>query len=153
MLNELQQRVEERIKSNPALAQFKNQMLIDMTAEGLRIQIVDEQNRPMFDSGAADVKPYTREILREIAALLNEVPNRISISGHTDAKPFSSGERGYSNWELSSDRANACRRELIGGGIKVFAVWQYWQVMNSFCQKTKFLMKIFYHCLKNTFSL
>ncbi len=118
MLNELQQRVEERIKSNPALAQFKNQMLIDMTAEGLRIQIVDEQNRPMFDSGAADVKPYTREILREIAALLNEVPNRISISGHTDAKPFSSGERGYSNWELSSDRANACRRELIGGGIK-----------------------------------
>ena len=118
MLQDLQRRVEEKIKSNPSLAQFKNQMLIDMTAEGLRIQIVDEQNRPMFDSGAADLKPYTRDILREIAALLNEVPNRISLAGHTDAKPFSSGERGYSNWELSSDRANACRRELIGGGIK-----------------------------------
>ncbi len=118
MLQDLQQHLEQLVKAKPTLAQFKNQMLIDMTAEGLRIQIVDEQNRPMFDSGSADVKSYTREILREIASLLNEVPNRISIAGHTDAKPFPSGEFGYSNWELSSDRANACRRELLAGGIK-----------------------------------
>src|SRR5205814_1941131 len=73
---------------------------------------------PMFDSGSATVKDYTRDILRELAKLMNDVPNRISLSGHTDAKPYASGERAYSNWELSADRANASRRELIVGGIE-----------------------------------
>ncbi|MEP7303521.1 MAG: OmpA family protein, partial [Caldimonas sp.] len=82
-----------------------------------RIQIVDEQNRPMFDSGSAFVKPYMRELLREIGHMLTDVPNRITLEGHTDAQPFSGGERGYSNWELSSDRANASRREIVGGGL------------------------------------
>lgn len=118
MLQDLRQALEKKIETSPTMAQFKNQMLIDMTAEGLRIQIVDEKNRPMFDSGLADLKPYTKDILHEIGALLNEVPNRISLAGHTDATPFSSGDRGYSNWELSADRANASRRELIVGGIK-----------------------------------
>ncbi|MBB5019552.1 chemotaxis protein MotB [Chitinivorax tropicus] len=118
MLQDLKQRVEKLVEKKDSLKQFKNQLLIDMTAEGLRIQIVDEKNRPMFDSGSADMKSYAAEIIHEIAALLNEVPNRISLSGHTDATPFSGGDRGYSNWELSADRANASRRELIAGGIK-----------------------------------
>ena len=88
-----------------------------MTRDGLRIQIVDEQNRPMFDSGSAVVKPYMRELLREIGSVLAEVPNRLTLEGHTDATPFSGGERGYSNWELSADRANASRRELLAGGL------------------------------------
>ncbi|MEW9898470.1 flagellar motor protein MotB [Chitinivorax sp. PXF-14] len=117
MLQDLKQRVEKLVDKSETLKQFKKQLLIDMTAEGLRIQIVDEQNRPMFDSGSAELKPYTRVILREIGSLLNEVPNRISIAGHTDSTPFSGGERGYSNWELSADRGNASRRELIAGGI------------------------------------
>ncbi|MGH8636590.1 MAG: OmpA family protein, partial [Burkholderiales bacterium] len=79
---------------------------------------VDEQNRPMFAIGSATLQPYTREILHEIAKVLNEVPNRISISGHTDAHPYSGGQRSYSNWELSADRANASRRELLAGGIE-----------------------------------
>jgi chemotaxis protein MotB len=83
----------------------------------LRIQIVDDQSRPMFDSGKAEVKGYMRDILQSIGAVLSVVPNRLTIEGHTDAKPFSSGERGYSNWELSADRANASRRELIAGGL------------------------------------
>src|SRR5205814_6409631 len=83
----------------------------------LRIQIVDEQNRAMFDSGSAIVKPYMRELLREIGAVLAEVPNRLTLEGHTDAQAFGAGERGYSNWELSSDRANASRRELGAGGL------------------------------------
>ena len=90
---------------------------MEVTTEGLRIQIVDDQNRPMFDSGAAVVKPYMRELLGEIARVLNEVDSRITLTGHTDAAPFSGGERGYSNWELSADRANASRRELIAAGI------------------------------------
>ncbi|MEP7205417.1 MAG: flagellar motor protein MotB [Casimicrobiaceae bacterium] len=116
-LKQLKARVEAAIEANAALSPFKKQLRVDLTADGLRIQIVDEQNRPMFDSGKAVVKDYTREILREIATLVNSVPNRISLGGHTDAAPFAGGERGYSNWELSSDRANASRRELIAGGI------------------------------------
>jgi chemotaxis protein MotB len=88
-----------------------------MTRDGLRIQIVDELARPMFDSGSAAVKPYMRELLRAIGSVLIEVPNRLTLEGHTDAQSFSGGERGYSNWELSSDRANASRRELVAGGL------------------------------------
>ncbi|OGS90513.1 MAG: flagellar motor protein MotB [Gallionellales bacterium GWA2_60_18] len=109
--------VEKAIDSNPALQKFKNQILLDITSEGLRIQIVDEQNRPMFQLGRAELEPYTREILHAIAAVLNEVPNKVSLSGHTDAAVYSRGDKGYSNWELSADRANASRRELIAGGM------------------------------------
>jgi chemotaxis protein MotB len=116
-LKQLRARLEQAIDANPSLKQFKRQLLIDMTTEGLRIQIVDEKNRPMFDLAGAELKPYTKEILREIAHVLNDVQNRISLSGHTDAAQYSSGERGYSNWELSADRANASRRELILGGL------------------------------------
>ncbi len=116
-LEELKSRIEKAIESNPTLKQFKNQLLIDITSEGLRIQIVDEKNRPMFALASAQLQPYTKEILHEIGRTLNDVPNKISLSGHTDATPYSQGEKGYSNWELSADRANASRRELILGGM------------------------------------
>jgi len=117
MLGELKESIEKLIESNPALKQFKNQLLLDITSEGLRIQIVDEQNRPMFDTSSAEVKPYTKVILREIGKVLNAVPSKISLSGHTDAAQFGGGEKGFSNWELSANRANASRRELIAGGM------------------------------------
>ena len=89
-----------------------------MTRDGLRIQIVDEQGRPMFDSGSADRKrPYMRDLLRAIGSVLAEVPNRLTLEGHTDSAPYAGGDHGYGNWELSSDRANASRRELIDGGL------------------------------------
>jgi len=96
---------------------MKSQIRLDMTADGLRIQIVDENQRPMFASGSAVVQPYMRELLRLIGQVLSEVPNRLTLEGHTDSQPFSAGDRGYSNWELSADRANASRRELISGGL------------------------------------
>ena len=116
-LESLKKRVEDVLANNPKLAAMKSQIRLEMTRDGLRIQIVDEQNRPMFDSGSAVVKPYMRELLREIGTVLAEVPNRLTLEGHTDAQPFGAGERGYSNWELSSDRANASRRELGAGGL------------------------------------
>jgi chemotaxis protein MotB len=116
-LGELKEKIEKSIENNPGLRQYRNQLLLDITTEGLRIQIVDEQNRPMFDLSSAEVKPYMRDILREIGRSLNEVDNRISLSGHTDAKPFATGDRGIGNWELSASRANASRRELIAGGM------------------------------------
>lgn len=116
-LSVLKGRIENAIEANPTLKQFKKQLLLDITTEGLRIQIVDELNRPMFAMAKADLQPYTKEILHEIGYVLNEVPNKISLSGHTDSAPFTSGQKGYSNWELSADRANASRRELIAGGM------------------------------------
>ncbi|MCA1925511.1 MAG: flagellar motor protein MotB [Thiobacillus sp.] len=116
-LNILKQKLEAAIDTNPTLKQFKRQLLLDITAEGLRIQIVDEQNRPMFNLASAELQPYTKIILREIGAVLNDVPNRVSLSGHTDATVYANGGRGYGNWELSADRANASRRELISGGM------------------------------------
>jgi chemotaxis protein MotB len=116
-LQALKQKVENVLSASPKLAAMRSQIRLDMTLDGLRIQIVDEQNRPMFDSGSALVKPYMRELLREIGSVLAEVPNRLRLEGHTDAQPFGAGDRGYSNWELSSDRANASRRELNAGGL------------------------------------
>jgi chemotaxis protein MotB len=116
-LESLKKRVEDVIATNPKLTSMRSQIRLEMTRDGLRIQIVDESARPMFDSGSAVVKSYMRELLQGIGAVLAEVPNRLTLEGHTDAQPFSAGERGYSNWELSSDRANASRRELGAGGL------------------------------------
>ena len=116
-LNELKQNIEKLIESNSMLRQFKNQLLIDVIPEGLRIQIIDEKNRPMFDTSSAELKPYSKVILREIGKALNAVPNKVSFSGHTDAAQFGGGEKGFSNWELSANRANASRREMIAGGM------------------------------------
>jgi chemotaxis protein MotB len=115
-LKALKEKIEAKIETNPVLVKYKNQLLLDITTEGLRIQIVDEQNRPMFALAKADLQPYTKEILHEIGFVLNDVPNRIGLSGHTDSTPYMS-ETGYSNWELSADRANSSRRELIVGGM------------------------------------
>jgi chemotaxis protein MotB len=117
-LKDLKARIEAAIDASPTLRQFRKQLLMDITTEGLRIQIVDAQNRPMFASAKAELQPYTREILHEIGRVLNDMPNKLSLSGHTDATPYSTGDKGYSNWELSADRANASRRELIAGGME-----------------------------------
>ncbi|MEQ1814335.1 MAG: flagellar motor protein MotB, partial [Candidatus Nitrotoga sp.] len=116
-LKELKSGIEKVIENNINMNKFKNQILLDITSEGLRIQIVDEQNRPMFKIGSAKLESYTKEILHEIGKSLNEVPNKISLSGHTDAAAYFGKGAGYSNWELSADRANASRRELILGGM------------------------------------
>lgn len=113
----LKRQLEQVIEADLQLNRYRNQLLIDLTTEGLRIQIVDERNRPMFEMGSAVLQPYTVEILHAIGKVLNDVPNKIGLSGHTDATPYQGGSKGYSNWELSADRANASRRELILGGM------------------------------------
>jgi chemotaxis protein MotB len=106
----------QAVSKSQALEPFKDQLLLDITPEGVRIQIVDAQNRPMFDVGSARLRDYTVAILRELAPYLDSVPNRISLTGHTDIRPYPS-TNGYTNWELSADRANAARRALTGGGL------------------------------------
>jgi chemotaxis protein MotB len=116
-LQELKHTIEEKMGASDKLKAMSSQIRLDMTRDGLRIQIVDDKNRPMFASGSAVVQPYMRDLLRAIGDVLTEVPNLLTLEGHTDATPFPGGERGYSNWELSADRANASRRELMVGGL------------------------------------
>jgi len=117
-LESMKRRLDSLIASSPVLKVFQPQLLLDITTEGLRIQIVDTQNRPMFAMGRAALEPHMRAILRELAPVINDMPNRLSISGHTDAAQYALGERAYSNWELSADRANASRKELVAGGLQ-----------------------------------
>jgi chemotaxis protein MotB len=115
-LESLLEDLKKAIQTNPALAPFKDQLLLDITPEGLRIQIVDKQNRPMFDLGSARLEPYTVSILTELAKYLNTVPNHLSLTGHTDGTPYPGGS-GRTNWDLSADRANAARRALEAAGL------------------------------------
>ncbi|WP_417518414.1 flagellar motor protein MotB [Marinobacter sp.] len=116
-MQDLFQELQQRIEENETLQEFKDQLLIDITEEGLRIQIVDRSGRPMFDSGKAELKYYSQEILFELAKTLGAVDNKLSITGHTDATPFG-GRPGYTNWELSAERANTARRALVAGGVR-----------------------------------
>lgn len=111
LLQELQNKIDEE----PVLQRFKDQILLEITQDGLRIQIVDAENRPMFASGSPELRPYFEEILLALSDTIAVVPKKISIGGHTDAAPFV-GRRGYGNWELSTERANAARRTLLAAG-------------------------------------
>jgi chemotaxis protein MotB len=111
LLNELKKAIDER----ESLAKYKDQILLDVTPEGVRIQIIDHERRSMFPLGSARLEDFSSDILKELAHIVGGVPNRISISGHTDMKPYVAVN--YTNWELSADRANAARRALLAGGL------------------------------------
>lgn len=120
-MRKLQQRIQQQLdmtlSKNDALKALQNQIRMEMTPDGLRIMIIDEQNRPMFQSGGFVPLEHTRLILQQIGRELNDIDNKISISGHTDANRFPGSAAGYTNWELSADRANAARREMVAGGM------------------------------------
>ncbi|MBO9649268.1 MAG: flagellar motor protein MotB [Variovorax sp.] len=116
-LADMKKRLDDMIESSPIFKQLRSQILIDITTEGLRLQIVDSDKRPMFDLASARVVPHMRAILRELGPTLNDLPNKITLSGHTDAIVYTNGDKAYGNWELSADRANASRRELVVGGM------------------------------------
>ncbi len=124
-LEELEAQLVQEINNlDSALNLLKDQIRLEFTELGLSIQVIDRERRTMFDEGSARLHTYSEEALHALAAIIDKVPNKISIVGHTDAKPYSAGAR-YSNWELSSDRANSARRALLGGGYpesKVIAV-------------------------------
>lgn len=115
-LNALEQQLKKMIESDPNLSPFKDQIMLDINTDGLRIQIVDKQNRPMFGLAKAELEPFAKNILKAMGPLINSVPNKIKIAGHTDSLPFNPANKGYGNWELSAERANAARRELVNNG-------------------------------------
>ena len=114
---EAEQQLRQAIQDIPDIKELAENLIIDQTPEGLRIQIVDQQRRSMFPNGSADMYPYTRKLIQYVEKVIEKLPNKISITGHTDGKPYSDGAK-YTNWELSSDRANATRRALLDFGLK-----------------------------------
>lgn len=116
-LQALKQRLESAVERDPKLRELKQQIAIELSPEGLRVQLLDTDKRPMFELGSARVAPYMSQVLRTFAPVLNELRNRIQISGHTDSHPYQGGEASYSNWDLSADRAKASRQELVAGGL------------------------------------
>ncbi|MCJ7798400.1 MAG: flagellar motor protein MotB [Polaromonas sp.] len=130
-LDQMKTQLDQMIESSPLLREFRPQLLIDITPEGLRIQIVDSSNRPMFERSSAQVAPYMRTILREIGPVINAQSNKITLSGHTDATTYAPGSKSYGNWELSADRANASRRELVAGGLQKSKVLRVMGVASS----------------------
>ena len=111
-LDELLIKLKEQIETSEAFKDYKDQLMLDITIEGLRIEMIDDEDRPMFDVGSPTLKGYAELMLKTLGATIAQVPNRVSVAGHTDARTYSSGRREYSNWELSADRANAARRAL-----------------------------------------
>ncbi|VAV98807.1 Flagellar motor rotation protein MotB [hydrothermal vent metagenome] len=104
------------IQESPELSKLQDQVLIDITEDGMRIQLVDKDNRAMFRPASAELYSYAEKMIRTIATVVIKMPNRISITGHTDATPFTS-RKNYSNWELSADRANSTRRVLRDSSV------------------------------------
>jgi chemotaxis protein MotB len=104
------------VQESAEIRAFADQLIMEQTDVGLKIQIIDHENRPLFTSGSANMLDHTKKIITLVAQVIKKVPNNISISGHTDATPFSKGNN-YSNWELSADRANASRRVFLSSGF------------------------------------
>ncbi len=116
--------LERQLSSDAELSKLRNQVFMEVTQEGLRIQIVDDRNRPMFAVGSANLSSYGSRLLRVIGGVLSEMPNRVRVEGHTDSLLYAGSAAGYTNWELSSDRANAARRELVVGGLRATRIDQ-----------------------------
>lgn len=116
-LENLRGQVEAEINLNQQFEWFKDSVTFEISEDGLMVQIIDRENRPLFNSGDARLRPYALEILWSIGEIFGTVPNKISVFGHTDSAPFGISDV-YSNWELSSDRANSARRALVDGGVR-----------------------------------
>ncbi|MFC7050358.1 flagellar motor protein MotB [Emcibacter nanhaiensis] len=113
---EMSENLRQSIQDSPELAELQDQLLIDITEDGMRIQLVDKDNRAMFKPGTADLYGYAEKMIEKVSGVIEKMPNRISISGHTDSSNFAKGAD-YTNWELSADRANASRRVLLREGV------------------------------------
>lgn len=116
--DEIDSIMSQQMREDPSLAELREQLQIELAAEGLRIQITDSDQHPMFALGSKQPSAQLSQLLSLLAPILARLPNHLSITGHTDNRPFV-GEGGYGNWELSTDRANVARRVLVAHGLAV----------------------------------
>jgi chemotaxis protein MotB len=122
-ISQLKERLENSIRKMDDLESISHQIEMTVTPEGLRIDLLESTNGTFFQTGSSELNANGVELLKLLAAQLGKIPNLISIEGHTDSQPFSPAS-GYSNWELSTDRANAARRMMQGAGLRANQVSQ-----------------------------
>ncbi len=122
-MQKLKDKLEQEIKAKKELEKLSKQIEITITAEGLRIELIEDKNGTFYESGSARLSDSGQELLSLLAAELKTLPNSLLIEGHTDATPYST-DTNYSNWELSADRANSARRLLQGSGVRQDQVTQ-----------------------------
>ncbi len=116
-VSQLKEKIEATIKKMNDLKSLQNAIQITITPEGLRIELLETKDGTFFDTGSAVLNKNGQELLKMLSQQLGDLPNRVSIEGHTDARPYASAD-GYGNWELSSDRANAARRLMQNAGLR-----------------------------------
>ena len=109
------QQIRDAMRADPALADLAKQLVVDITPEGLRVQLIDEERQPMFALGSSSLNERARAVIAKIAPVLMRLPQSISLAGHTDSAPYKGSDR--SNWDLSAERANATRRLLLEAGL------------------------------------
>lgn len=113
---QMQEQLRLAIQQSPTLSDLADQVILEITEDGMKIQLLDKDRRAMFQQGTDELYNYAREMINEIGKSVQSLPNRITVQGHTDGGRFSSPDGG-SNWELSADRANAARRVLDTSGV------------------------------------
>jgi chemotaxis protein MotB len=112
----LKDKIEQALKKSPEFEHLKEYVQMSVTGEGLRIEMLESERGMFFESGSPSPSANGRELIERLSAELMKLPNQLLIEGHTDAKPFT-GRMDYSNWELSTDRANSARRLMETNGI------------------------------------
>lgn len=117
-LESLGESLKQELKQNPEFEKLADQINIEIAKEGLRIELTESMENVFFEVGTANLKPEAARIIQQIAVNLQKLPNKIIIEGHTDSRQYTTGAKGYSNFELSSERANATRRTLVGAGLE-----------------------------------
>lgn len=117
-LAEMGENLEKELAGSPEFRDLMDQISIQVVDEGLRIEIMESVNDAFFGSGSSKLEPKTVGLLQEIGKRLAALNNRVIIEGHTDARPYSGSQLGYSNFELSAERANSARRAMASGGLK-----------------------------------
>lgn len=117
-MKKLKEKLEQAVKDAGSLEKIKDHIVITVTGEGLRVELMEDEKGVFFDSGSPSPSAFGQDLLSTLAEEIGKLPNKVTMEGHTDSKPFGSGHDGYSNWELSTDRANNARRWMAAHGMR-----------------------------------
>jgi len=117
-MKKLKEKLEQAVKDTSSLEKIRDHIVITVTGEGLRVELIEDEKGMFFESGSAAPSAFGKDLLKTLAEEIGKLPNKVTMEGHTDSKPFGNGKDGYSNWELSTDRANNARRYMMGNGMK-----------------------------------
>ncbi len=115
---EMKQSIKKQLSTNKAYLNISDQIEFKIVNEGLRIELLESTDNVFFEIGSSNLNSTAEKLVSDIGGQLSKLPNKVVVEGHTDSRPFRSGDKNYTNYELSADRANSARRSLLSGGIE-----------------------------------